>query len=111
MHRYYLTQRPLSIGTFPGKPASMESFDSKQYVNDIGRPAWGWVEYSEPLTDKQVIAYELTGQPRNYEICYRKINAHKKAVICRDSFYGTWMDLQRFLYLNNYLLHSYTCDK
>jgi hypothetical protein len=60
MERYYLTQRPPSPGAFPGKPANMEAYDQKAYVEEIGRPAWGWVEYREPLTEKQAAEYELT---------------------------------------------------
>lgn len=59
MYRYYLTQRPPSIGTFPKKAVEIESFDSREFVEEIGRPAWGWVEYKEPLTEKQVYDYEL----------------------------------------------------
>ena len=60
MYRYYLTQRPPSPGTFPGKPTNIKSFDTRQLVSEIGRPAWGWVEYEEALTEKQTADYELT---------------------------------------------------
>lgn len=59
--RYYLTQRPPSPGAFPGKPVRVVSFDSKKHVEAIGCRAWGWVEYDEPLTEKQVSDYELVG--------------------------------------------------
>lgn len=59
MNRYYLTQRPPAPGTFPGKPVNLKSFDAREHVEEIGRPAWGWVEYEEPLTDKQAADYEL----------------------------------------------------
>lgn len=59
MNRYYLTQRPPAPGTFPGKPVNMKAFDSREHVEEIGRPAWGWVEYEEPLTEKQATDYEL----------------------------------------------------
>lgn len=60
MNRYYLTQRPPAPGTFPGKPVNMKAFDSREHVEEIGRPAWGWVEYEKPLTEKQIADYELT---------------------------------------------------
>jgi len=60
MIRYYLTQRPPSPGTFPGKPVNMKSFDTREHVEEIGRPAWGWVEYEWPLTIKETEDYELT---------------------------------------------------
>ena len=53
MNRYYLTQRPPAPGSFPGKPVNMKAFDNRKHVEEIGRPAWGWVEYEEPLTEKQ----------------------------------------------------------
>ena len=67
MARYYLTQRPPSPGAFPGRPTDLEAFDTKIYIEEIGRPAWGWVEYQEPLTDKQVDEYELTRARRENE--------------------------------------------
>ena len=60
MNRYYLTQRPPAPGSFPGKPVNMKAFDNRKHVEEIGRPAWGWVEYEEPLTEKQAADYELT---------------------------------------------------
>ena len=59
MTRYYLTRRPPAPGTFPGKPVNLQSFDDRKYVEEIGRPAWGWIEYEEPLTEKQAADYEL----------------------------------------------------
>lgn len=60
MYRYYLTQRPPAPGTFPNGASSLESYDYRQLVVEIGRPAWGWVEFETPLTDKQIFDYELT---------------------------------------------------
>lgn len=37
----------------------------KMYVDVIHRYAWGYIEYSEPLTDEQVEDYELQDDPRN----------------------------------------------
>lgn len=61
MHRYYLTQRPPAPGTFPGRAFNVKSFDQRVLVPEIGRPAWGWVEYPEPLSEKDAKAYELVG--------------------------------------------------
>ena len=60
-YRYYLTQRPPSIGTHPKENVlNVEAFDFKERVEEIGRNALGCVEYSEPLTAQQVDNYELT---------------------------------------------------
>lgn len=58
MYRYYLTQRPPSIGTHPGGAARVEGFDHRM-MTEYGFRAWGWVEYPEPLTSEQVESYEL----------------------------------------------------
>ena len=47
MYRYYSTQRPVGPGTFPGRPESIENFDTREEVPGIG-PAWGYLEYREP---------------------------------------------------------------
>lgn len=61
--RYYLTQRPPTPGTFPGRPTKIEAYDQKTYVEEIGREAWGWIEYPEPLEEKRAEDYELTPAP------------------------------------------------
>lgn len=59
-YRYYLTQRPPSIGTHPkDNIVNIEAFDYKERVEAIGRSAFGFVEYSQPLTEQQVSDYEL----------------------------------------------------
>jgi len=61
--KYYLTQRPHSLGTFPdsknNKAMGLHGYDNKEYVEDIGCDAWGYVTYKEPLTDKEISDYEL----------------------------------------------------
>ena len=57
MHRYYLTQRPPSIGTHPKGAAEVVGFDFKQDCG--GFRAWGYVEYDEPLSDKEIANFEL----------------------------------------------------
>lgn len=61
MKRYYSILRPVSIGTFPKKGAvSIRNFDSRQYIESIGREAWGYVEYlDEVLTEKECSQYDL----------------------------------------------------
>ena len=36
MYRYYSTQRPVGPGTFPGRPESIENFDTREEVPGIG---------------------------------------------------------------------------
>ncbi len=63
MSKYYSTQRPVSLGTYP-KPygndiLEIHNFDSRKYVQEINREAWGWIEYRQPLTEQEAKAYEL----------------------------------------------------
>ena len=61
--KYFSTLRPVSIGTYP-KPQgnrvdAIVNFDEAIFVAEIGRSAWGYIEYEHPLTAEQAEAYEL----------------------------------------------------
>lgn len=60
--RYYSTQRPVGPGTFPrqGGTETVTNFDGKIYCEEIGREAWGYIEYREAITPERAKAYELT---------------------------------------------------
>lgn len=59
--KYYSTHRPIGPGTIPKKGViRVCNFDDKLYVPEIKREAWGYVEYDDPLTEKDVRCYELT---------------------------------------------------
>lgn len=61
--KYYSTQRPPGLGTFPkpkgNRVLEIEAFDRREYVEEIGREAWGWIDYAQELTDQEAAAYEL----------------------------------------------------
>ena len=63
-YRYYLTERPLQFGAFPqpedNKPVLVAPFREKMYAPNIGKYAFGFVEYDHPLTPEQIYRYELT---------------------------------------------------
>ena len=63
MYKYYSTQRPVSPGTFPGKPIEIHNFDKRVDTGlpHIG-PAWGWLIYSDRLTPQQADSYELVDE-------------------------------------------------
>ena len=66
MKRYYSILRPVGIGTFP-KRAPVErikNFDRRVYIQEIGREAWGYIEYAEPLTEKEMRQYDLVEEKR-----------------------------------------------
>lgn len=69
-YKYFSTQRPVDIGTFP-KPPDNPPIEIKNYGQD-GRVwmehdtilAWGELIYAKPLTAKQMSDYEL--KPSRY---------------------------------------------
>lgn len=62
-YRYYSTQRPVAPGTFPkpqgNKIIEVKNFDSKRYVDSIETDAWGYIDYEQELTERDVKNYEL----------------------------------------------------
>lgn len=64
LYRYYSTQRPVTLGTFPGKPINIHNFDTRESVCGGQMQAWGYVEYKKPLTEKQMNDYELKPEVR-----------------------------------------------
>ena len=61
MYRYYSIMRPIAPGTFPRTQPVQDvvNFDSRRFVPEINREAWGYIEYTEPLAEKQAADYEL----------------------------------------------------
>lgn len=56
---YFSIMRPISIGTYPGRPIWWNNFDKRIKVPCINHEAWGVLEYDHQLTDKEVYGYEL----------------------------------------------------
>ena len=68
MYKYYSIHRPVGIGTFP-KPEgntviSIENYDERKYIKEIGREAWGAITYASALSEKDARDYELTYIPK-----------------------------------------------
>lgn len=61
MFRYYSTIRPVLPGSFPKKALveKIENFDNRTFCEEIGREAWGYIEYREALSKEEADAYEL----------------------------------------------------
>lgn len=62
-YRYYSTQRPVDLGTFPkppgNAPVEIINFDERRMVEGGTMRAWGELSYLKPLTEKQMEDYEL----------------------------------------------------
>ena len=68
VYKYYSTQRPVDIGTFPkteSDPAKIVNFDQRDSVENGQFQAWGYLLYHAPLTEKQINDYELRAAPGN----------------------------------------------
>ena len=61
--RYYSTNRPVGVGTLPQAAMDVLSkvvnFDQRQFVEEISREAWGYIETTEPVSLADLQAYEL----------------------------------------------------
>lgn len=68
-YRYYSTQRPVDIGTFPkpkdNMPLAFINYDQRKEVEGGAMRAWGELIYLHPLTEKQMDDYELKPAPDN----------------------------------------------
>jgi len=60
-YRYYSLQRPVMPGSYPKNATviNINNYDDRTLIDDIGRLAWGYIEYSEPLTKQACNDYEL----------------------------------------------------
>ena len=84
VYRYYSTQRPVDIGTYP-KPSDNPPLSIVNYDDDRRRPvangrlmAWGELTYAKPLTEKQMEDYELKPAPANPDRARPSITARLK---------------------------------
>ena len=68
-YKYYSTQRPVDIGTFPkptrNAPDEIVNYDQRIPVENGSFLAWGHLTYTRPLTKRQVSDYELRPAPDN----------------------------------------------
>ena len=69
LYKYYSTQRPVDIGTFPkpphNAPDEIVNYDQRVPVEGGAFLAWGHLTYTRPLTEKQAADYELRPAPDN----------------------------------------------
>lgn len=86
LYRYYSTQRPIAPGTFPKEqnaPVSIVNFDTRSAVEGGQMQAWGYLEYPEPLTQKQAADYELrpAGRSHTKETSRSEQGGKKKSIL------------------------------
>ncbi len=72
LYKYYSTQRPVDIGTFPkpphNAPDEIENFDKRIPVEGGTFLAWGYLTYTRPLTEQDIFDYELRPSPENPDL-------------------------------------------
>ena len=99
VYRYYSTQRPVDIGTYP-KPPDNLPLSIVNYDDDRRRPvangrlmAWGELTYAKPLTEKQMEDYEVKPSPGNPDrvrpVSYTHLDVYKRQVMegCKFHFF------------------------
>lgn len=47
--RYYAIIRPIMVGTIPKGSIGIKNFERPQFVEAIGRTAWGYVDYENEV--------------------------------------------------------------
>ena len=87
---YLSTQRPISLGSYPKQNlVQLENFDDILMLPHADKQAYGYLEYSEPLSAKELAEYELQiYEPDIFQqdsVCL--LNA-EKAVECDLEFIG-----------------------
>lgn len=68
VYKYYSTQRPVDLGTFPkteNGPTKIVNFNNRETVEHGQLQAWGYLLYCAPLRKKQMDDYELRAAPGN----------------------------------------------
>lgn len=72
LYRYYSTQRPVDLGTYPKEPdnplVGFLNYDDRISVEHGAYRAWGEVTYRPPLTTDQLIQYELQPSRDNPDV-------------------------------------------
>ena len=70
LYRYYCRMRPPMPGAIPRDGLDrVYSFDTRKSINGVD--AWGFVEYTRELTEKEIVDYELVackGNPFIYNM-------------------------------------------
>lgn len=76
LYKYYSTQRPVDIGTFPkpphNAPDEIVNYDRRIPVEGGAFLAWGHLTYTRPLTEKEASDYELWPRPAGAILFTRK---------------------------------------
>lgn len=85
LYKYYSTQRPIDLGTFPkppdNRPMELTNYDERRPVEGGAFRAWGELIYEKPLTEQEAAAYELRPAPDNPD--RRKATPEKESITAK----------------------------
>ena len=91
LYRYYSTQRPVDIGTYPksltNPPTKVENYDGRLHVEGGAFLAWGEIHYAHPLTEGELRSYELAPSRFNPDV-WQRVSEQAQVV-------GKWEDTHR----------------
>lgn len=83
-YKYYSTQRPVDIGTYPKSRENpmigFTNYDSRIPVESGAFRAWGELTYAKPLMEKEAADYELRPCPENPDLVARRAARVQKLV-------------------------------
>lgn len=87
---YLSTQRPISLGSYPKQNlVQLENFDDILMLPHADKRAYGYLEYSEPLSAKELAEYELQiYEPDIFKKDTVLLLNAEKAVDCNIDFNG-----------------------
>ena len=107
-YKYYSTQRPVDIGTYPkpieNTPLQIYNFDERDKVDYERFLAWGYLIYDSPLTDKQIDDYELRSSLNNLDVVAKMKEQAQVVGVWEDSM--SLPDEQRFTW-HRPSIHAY----
>ena len=91
LYKYYSTQQPVDIGTFPKQPGNapdeIVNFDLRVPVEGGAFQAWGYLTYTKPLSNQQMRDYELRPARDNPDL-QRRLEDQAQVV-------GRWEDQEK----------------
>lgn len=76
LYKYYSTQRPVDIGTYPkpphNAPDEIVNYEGRVPVEGGAFAAWGHLTYTRPLTEQQIADHELRPSRDNPRMAEKK---------------------------------------
>lgn len=113
--KYYSTQHPITPGKFPepqdNKVLEIVNFNELTYCDEPERDCWGYINYENPLSEKDAVAYKLVRE-RRLDFSHRYMAAHGTSIL---RTFATAAEMNRWWEARNtegrYFCRLYDCEK